>query len=476
MSTVPGEPLRGWWLPPGLDDVPEGEGRTIPGGPEVRLPLLEEGWAARASRALRSAREVVLRERTAAGLARTLGRVGRRFLDPADPLRKEALRRLPEAAGLSGPMSLAVLDGMAADWTEERLLRLLAAELGDAAVLDGFRPEPDTADTGRSVRATGPALSLHVAAGNVPGVGTTSMIRSLLVKSAVVAKPALGDVLLPVLWARGLAEEDPALARAVAVVYWPGGSGPVEGDLLREADAVIAYGSDETVRSLRRRVPVGTRFVAYPHRVSVGVVGREALTPDRAGRAAASAARAVALFDQRGCVSPHVLYVEEGGEVDPDGWCELLAGALDGLERELPGGPLLPGEASELHQLRGVEEMREAAGEGVRVRSGGGAAWTVILDPDPTFRASCLNRVVRVTPVAGALDVTEPLGAVGGRLQSVGVAGLGARLGSVAEVLAAAGAVRIAPFERIPFPPAWWHHDGRGPLRDLLRWTDLEGR
>ena len=40
----------------------------------------------------------------------------------------------------------------------------------------------------------------------------------------------------------------------------------------------------------------------------------------------------------------------------------------------------------------------------------------------------------------------------------------------------AAGGFRdvIAPLERVPWPPPWWHHDGRGPLAALLRWTDLE--
>ena len=60
-------------------------------------------------------------------------------------------------------------------------------------------------------------------------------------------------------------------------------------------------------------------------------------------------------------------------------------------------------------------------------------------------------------------------------LQTVAVGGVtGDRLEQLAEALAAAGACRIAGFGEAPWPPAQWHHDGRGPLAELLRWTDLE--
>ena len=69
-----------------------------------------------------------LRERPWEELADRLGRVGARFLDARDPLRIEALDRLPSDAALSPAMAEAVLDGMARDWTSERLRRTVRAE------------------------------------------------------------------------------------------------------------------------------------------------------------------------------------------------------------------------------------------------------------------------------------------------------------------------------------------------------------
>ncbi len=60
-------------------------------------------------------------------------------------------------------------------------------------------------------------------------------------------------------------------------------------------------------------------------------------------------------------------------------------------------------------------------------------------------------------------------------VQTVALEGAGERREELAEALARAGVVRIPSLEATPWPPPWWHHDGAGPLRVLLRWTDLEG-
>jgi hypothetical protein len=431
-------------------------------------------------------------ERSAEGLrarpwevvVRVLGRVGRRFLDAGDPLRGEAEERVRAEADFSEPMARTVVEGMARDWTEERLRAVVVADFPDPGVLDGFRP----GKAGERLRSLGPELAFHVGAGSVPGVTATSLIRSLLVKAPVLVKPGAGDRALPELWARGIEEEDEALARSVEVVYWKGGEGgKLEDEALARAGLVVVYGGTDTVRRFRERLAPGVPLVAYPHRVSVGIVGREALErasgvrePGRpeegppARRVARDAALAVATFDQRGCVSPHVIWVEEGGGTSPAEWAGLLAGALEELETELPSGPLAPEVASEIQQLRGAAEMRGAEGRGDRVFAGAGASWTVLYEEDPAFAPSCLGRTVRVKPV-GALDeapgLLAPFREV---LQSAALEGEGGRRGALGEALARAGVTRITTFRDQPWPPAWWRHDGRGPLEVLVRQVSLE--
>ncbi len=468
MSARP-RPFHAWALPSGvaLPDRPELQYET--GGLRVRHPDATPGWMRRVTDALAQAKEPLL-ERSTADVIASLGAVGARFLDPDDPLRAEALDLLPATSGLSAPMAAAVLDGMAADWTAERLERALDAELGGAAVLEGFAP----ARSGRRVRAVSPALCVQIVSGSVPGLGVTALLRSLLLRSPTLLKPGRGDAVLPVLFARALRERDTTVADALAVVYWSGASEALALAALQEADAVVAYGDDETVRDLRARAPATALFVAYPHRLSLAVVGREALCGTDLRRTACAAAGAVAFFDQRGCVSPQVVYVEEGGETAPARFAAELADALEAVERRLPGGTLDPVEASAVHQVRGTAELLASAGEGLEIRHGGEAWWTVVYDPAPAFAASCPGRVVRVKPVADVLRVPFLLRPFRRHLQTVGLAGCGDRRERLADALAGAGVTRVAPLSAVPFPPPWWHHDGQEPLGALLRWVDLE--
>ena len=415
--------------------------------------------------------------------ARRLGAVGRRFLDRADSLRREALALLPASAGLSVPMAEVVLDGMAADWVPERLERLLVEELGDSPTLGRLVNRG-----GRSVMAVAPRLCVQLVAGSVPGVGVSALLRSLLIGAPTLIKPGLGDVVLPVLFARALAEEDAALADRLAVVYWPGGETATEDAALAAADVAVVYGSDSTVASVRARVRGGARLIGYHHREGVGVVGAGVLGSEEMARdCAGEVARAVAVFDQRGCVSPRVVYVEDAGPeagaapgpaVGPADFARLLADALERIEADLPSGELDRRERSGVHQLRGTAEMLSAGLPGgpgdAWIRHGGADPWTVVYDPDRALETSCAGRTVVVRPFRSLEDLLGRLESVGPHLQTVGTAGLGDRLVEVAESVGRLGASRVTSFAAVPFPSPWWHHDGRGALSDLVRWTDLE--
>jgi acyl-CoA reductase LuxC len=438
---------------------------------ELRVPRLTPALLREQARSLVEARERHLAERPVAEIVEVIDRVAARLLDPGDELRVAAERALPAVTHYSPPMVRRVLDRMAADWRSEPLRELLRAELGDPRVLDSFRPAPR--GHGR-VAAFGPRLAVHVFSGNVPGVAVTSLVRSLLVKAATLGKTAVGEPLLAALFARAVAAEDPGLGACLAVTYWAGGDEEMERAALEHADAVVAYGGAEAVAAVRSRAPAAARFLGYGPKLSFGAVGRDALTAERAADVACSAALDASTFDQQGCVSPHLFYVEAGGEVDPRAWAALLAREMAAVERELPRGPLAPGEASAIRQLRAGAEFAQVGG-GVELHaSREGTAWTVVYEDDPAFEASCLNRVVRVKPVTDLERVPALVAEYASVLQTVGVTASDEATVRLAEALGRMGASRVVPLGRMAWPPPWWHHDGRPPLRSLVRWCDLE--
>lgn len=455
---------------PALPDVPVTT-RTCSDGAsavELRMAVLTPALVREQARALVEARARWLEGRPVVEIVGVIDRVAARLLDPADALRIAAERALPAVTRYSPPMVRRVLDRMAADWRAGPLMALLRAELGDPGVLDGFRPRPHAPG---AAAAFGPRLAAHVFSGNVPGVAVTSIVRSLLAKAATLGKPASGEPLLPALFARGIAEEDAELGACLAVAWWPGADEELTRAALESADAVVVYGGADAVAAVRARAPAEARVLVYGPRLSFGIVARERLTAEGAMEVAQAAALDASTFDQQGCVSPHVVYVEEGGEVGPREWAALLAREMESVERDLPRGPLDAAESSTIHQLRARAEFAPGAELHAPPE---GTAWTVVFEPDPAFEASCLNRVVRVKPVRDLDEVPALVAGYARLLQTAGVAAPPERAERLAMALGRLGASRVAPLGAMAWPPPAWHHDGHPPLGDLVRWCDLE--
>jgi len=443
-----------------------------------RVPRLDAPLVGDLTRRLRDSGNA-LSMRSPRDIATVLGRIGRRFSDPGDVLRKEALRLLPMTARLSPPMAAAVLDGMIPDWTTERLVALVDEEFGFR------RPSPEGAPaTGRTLHRVPPRLCVQIVSGSVPGVTVNAMLRSLLVGAPAVVKPGRGDAVLPVLFARALADEDSGLAESLAVLYWAGASTNVADRLVSAADVVVVYGSDETVTTIRSRVPVTTRVIGYHHRVSAAVIGRDGL--EKPSLVAGELAEAVAMFEQRGCVCPQMVFVEGSAE-DVEHFAEELGLACAGVEERLPSVAFTLEEAATLRQWRAGAELWEATGGGRVIDGGPGSPWAVIFEPllaeegetavdgpRPAPAGPSVGRAIRVRAVPDVSLVPKALGPVGPHLQSVGCAGLADRMDELALSLGRIGASRVVPIRDMAFPPAWWIHDGRGPLRELVRWVEVE--
>lgn len=335
-----------------------------------------------------------------------------------------------------------------------------AIELGIREGLAGW-----TADALRSIRAREiqghsrpPELTAIWLAGSIPTATFSALALPLLAGSAVYAKPSSSDTKSSVLFAESLREVDPVLGAAVGV--------GLRDTPLKEADAVVAYGSDATIAELRTRVPVTRIFVAYGHRISVAAVGPEADIEDCARRAALD----TALWDGRGCLSPAYLLVDDTPRGRAHEFAEALAAELEALRTELPRGRLLAAEQTALHELRAHFSM----GEANRVwLSRGSTDWGVMLGPEGIRPPPGTLRNVGVVPVSGRDGLATWCAGLAPHLSSLAVEGWGEE-GALAGIALASGASRLCALGRLQLPHIEWRHDGRGAIEPLLRALDVE--
>jgi hypothetical protein len=193
------------------------------------------------------------------------------------------------------------------------------------------------------------------------------------------------------------------------------------------------------------------------------------------GAAARAAARAVALADQRSCLSPQAIFVEGPAEAAVQ-FAETVASELERLDRELPRGALSVSEQGALDAELSLARFRQAAGKNVLavVAPTRALRWLVVVGEVDTLRPGPPGRCARVCPVARLEDVLPLVQAAGPRVAAVGVAAPAARAAAFAELLGQAGVSRVCALERLPVPPLTWHDDGRGRLAPLVRWSDYE--
>lgn len=422
---------------------------------------------------LKERREEYLADLPIETIVEVLDEASKRWLDREYPLRRLALEAIPPITGLSREVVEASLDAEMESSRRDDLWRALCLEIGNPLYLNDFQYNPQL--SGYS-RAFGPELILAIFSENIPALPHLPFMRAALVKSACLGKVARGEPVFAPLYLRTIEEIDPEMAECFAVLYWQGGEEEIESALFERVDAVILFGGVETCRYLLEKIPRRVKAIVHGHRLGFGVIGRQKLRREGLAKLAEEVALDCSMFDQQACLSPHVYYVEEGGEVSPKEFCEALAAAMERLNDKMPRGRLSPQEASRIHQLRASYEMRELSGQEVSLwSSSSGTDWTLVYEKDPgAFSPSPLHRFLRIYGVEDIFKVLSSLKAIGPFLQNAAVAIGDRREREFINHLGALGVARITSPGKMAFPSMMWHHDGISPLSSLLRWCDVE--
>jgi hypothetical protein len=443
----------------------------LPSEATLSPPMIAE-----ACQTLKRNRERYLMNRSTESLIKVLSDVADGWLETDNKFRKLALEHGPAQTGFSPETLARGLDNFFKQLTRENFHALLVQEFGDAKRLDAMCATSVEQKQNRMAIVNAPEFQVHIAAGNIPNPALTSIVFGLLTRSAQFVKCASGASFLPRLFAHSIYEADGKLGACLEIAEWRGGNADLENALFAEADCVTATGSDETLNEIRKRLPLKTRFLGHGHRVSFGFVAGEVLYGSRGKKIVAAAADDVVAWNQLGCLSPHVIYVQVGGEIPPEHFAQLLAEELEKREAIEPRGELPAEHAAAIASRRGIYEVRAAHSPESTQHwcSKDSTAWTVVYEADARFQMSCLNRFIYVKGVSDLKTALENADDIRGKVSTVGVAAPEEKINEIATQLARWGATRICSLGQMQNPPLLWRHDGRPALGDLIAWTDLE--
>ena len=414
---------------------------------------------------LRAARMRLL-ERDPADVVRTLGRVSSLWL--ADESRRRAAAdEIAQATGYAPAMVDVCLARTFAAWHEDALRRLLDAALAGVHLeLPGAR----AAQRAPGARvATAPELVLALLAQNTPGLAVAPVFTALALRAAVVIKSPRGETRFAPLLVRSIAELDADLG-AVAVAHtWPGGTAAIEDPLFAAAGRIVVYGSAETVAAVRARA--GERVIAYGPRASIAVLAGERLAgfPTTTARALA---REVAYLDQRGCLSPQLVLIDE--RLDAGAFGAALAREMAAIEDEWPRRRLPLDAGTAFRRAVDGAEADVLAGTTAALHGGAHEPWAVVVERSSQLRSTPLDRFVRLHPFAGPDGLRAALAPLRGVLECVGIEAAKDVTHEIAAVCRASGTARLCALDRMQDPPADWHAGGRAPVVAYLDWSTSE--
>ncbi len=452
-------------------DLPRYFLADLPADRVLTATLISEACAT-----LKRNREKFLASRSTSSLVQLLCDVGAEWRNVHYPLRKMALDASPSATGFGRVTLETGLDTFFRRFVPDEFHALIEQDLGRRERLDQFCGTECEVHGKRSAMASGPGLLAHIAAGNLPVPAFMSLVLGLLTRSAQFIKCSSGRSLLPRLFAHSIYQVDAKVGACLEVAEWPGGDHTLETALFEAADGVTATGSDRTLASVALRVPERKRFLGYGQQVSFAYITRHAAASGVAARQIAEKlATDVAAWNQFGCLSPHVIYLESGSGIIAEQFGELLQSAMSRLEESNPRGELRPEEAAEIMLRRSCYAVRAANLPDTRCwGSLDSTAWTIVYEGDPAFHLSCLNRFVYLKVVKDLDEVFRNAAAFQGMVSTVGLAANHSESTALAAKLARWGVKRVCPPGRMQDPPLAWRHDGRPALGDLITWTDYE--
>ncbi len=360
------------------------------------------------------------------------------------PLGREARKMLPQETGSSDAMVAWALRTTLGTVNRGALLRV--AE--DATEVIGPRPEPIS------------FLSVLLA-GNVFTASVRGIVVPLLFGVPVLVKASSSETRFPSLIREALRRADSELGTAMDLVVFPGGDADREAALVELAEAVAVYGTDETVSAINQRIGDRISVISHGHGVSVAYCSARSLTPDSIDDITARLALDLAAYDQRGCLSPQVIYVEDTPGTPLDDFATRLSGALEALAETLPRGPLPEAIGAAQTQWRGLAEV-----EGTLLR---GREHALAINRTGEIRWSPGYRNATIAPIGTLDDALTSMKAFAAHLKCVGTDRWTLRELTALFVESASWRAYATDIGTMQTPPLEAPADGRPVWHGLLR-------
>ena len=340
------------------------------------------------------------------------------------------------------------------------------------AYLEGWVNQRLLDGTELEVRCFG-ARTLHIVAGNAPGLSLLTVLRNMVLRSDAIIKTPSNDPFTALAIARTMIDMAPdhPLTRHLSVAYWKGGDRDFEERLYRPAnlEKIVAWGGFASMKHVTRYVQPGLELISLDPKRSASIIGARTFECEEMQRdAALRLATDAGTLNQKGCVNARVVYVQSGTD-------EAGLEAVNAFGRQVYDAMLgLPNSISTAakrydHDLKAHVDSLRLDDEWYRVIGGEDGEGAVIVSQLPeavSFSTLLDDRTINLVPVD---DLDEVMDAVDAYTQTVGIYPEELK-DELKDVLPLHGAQRIVSLGYAPSLKWAGPQDAIEPLRRMGKW------
>ncbi len=328
---------------------------------------------------------------------------------------------------------------------------------------------------GIQFRAHPQGLICHWIAGNVPVLGIISLVQGILTKNLnlIRTSKSFGSIMPNILETfkeiefrndQGDLISGGKIAKTVSVIYYEKDETEIANVLSQNADVRVIWGGHEAVNAVKNlRKTIDCTDIIFGPKYSYAIIDNTFLSDERsATEASQRLAFDIATNDQRGCNSPHTLFIEKGGKISTERFCELMGKSLRSVTKLIP--------KTELDTVTATEILNKRAEYGFTGKTvcSEGMEWSVLFSRAKSGLANpCYGSTIFIREIEDIFDI-EPL--VNTAHQSVGLAISDvSNKSKLVEELTRRGVSRCPDIGKMSLFEVPW--DGIFPMGKMVRWS-----
>lgn len=349
--------------------------------------------------------------------------------------------------------------------------KLIKINLKDKRYLDEFV----SIGNGRFIKAQGRGYSCHWIAGNVYTLALYSIFQSLIAKNSNLVRvpeksiPIVLKLLKPLdnieVPYNNKIYSSKDILKNIVLVYFPSEDQFLNKSMSIAADSRIIWGGEKAVNYITSLPKKTTcKDVIFGPKYSFAVFDRDAVESDRCSAYMDKFVMDIALFEQKACSSPHVLFVEESN-VSLKDIVKMLEGSFQKMGRRYKN-TLDESICADIINQRGIYSLSLDKD----ICCSKGLEYTILIDDKITLEKPVGGRCIFIKKINSIFDIKD---LITRRIQTIGYAiGDKNKLFKFADMVTAVGVNRVVNVGSMNNYDSPW--DGYFMINELVMWCSLD--